>query len=67
MEERMVRCTDRPRLTVRESFETTRLGQHHLISAYARLFPIRRAGVASGPKTQGHADKLVRGGGGEHA
>lgn len=67
MEERMVHCRDRPRLTVRESFETTRLGQQCLISAYARLFPIRRIGVAPGPRSQGHADKLIRRGGGKHA
>ena len=63
----MVRRTDRPRLMVREAFETTRVGQQCLIDAYARLFPIRRVGVASGPKTPGHADRLVRRGGGEHA
>ena len=52
---------------VREAFETTRVGQQCLINAYARLFPIRRAGVASGPKTPGQADRLVRRGGGKHA
>jgi hypothetical protein len=67
MEERMVRRTDRPRLMVREAFETTRLGQQCLIDAYARLFPIRRVGVASGPKTSGQVDGLVRRGGGKHA
>ena len=66
MEERMVRCKDRPRLMVREAFETTRVGQQCLINAYARLFPIRRAGVASGPKTPGQADRLFRRGGGKH-
>jgi len=35
----MVRCTDRPRLEVRVSFEATRLGPQHLIEAYARLAP----------------------------
>jgi len=54
-------------LVVREGFETTRVGQQCLINAYARLFPIRRAGVASGPKTPGQADRLVRRGGGKHA
>ena len=63
----MVRRTDRPRLMVREAFETTRVGQQCLINAYARLFPIRRVGVTSGPKTSEHADRLVRRGGGEHA
>ena len=63
----MVRCGDRPRLTVRESFEVTRVGQQCLISAYARLFPIRREGVKSGSKSQGHANRLVRSGGGKHA
>ena len=67
MEERMVRCKDRPRLMVREGFETTRVGQQCLINAYARLFPIRRAGVASGPKPSEQADRLVRRGGGKHA
>jgi hypothetical protein len=52
---------------VRESFETTRLGQQCLISAYARLFPIRREGVKFGSRIQGHADGLVRRGGGKHA
>src|ERR687890_351344 len=32
MEEQMVRRKDRPRLTVREAFETTRLGQQCLIA-----------------------------------
>jgi hypothetical protein len=67
MEERMVRRTDRPRLVVRESFEATRLGQQCQIDAYARLFPTRRVGVAPGPKTQGHAARLARRGGGKHA
>ena len=63
----MVRRKDRPRLMVREAFETTRLGQQCLIDAYARLFPIRRAGVASEPKIPELADRLVRKGGGKHA
>jgi hypothetical protein len=67
MEERMVRCRDRPRLVVRESFEVTRVGQQCLISAYARLFPIRRESVRPGSESQGHAGRLVRRGGGEHA
>jgi hypothetical protein len=67
MEKRIVRRRDRPRLMVREAFETTRVGQQCLIDAYARLFPIRRAGVASGPKTPGQANRLVRRDGGKHA
>jgi hypothetical protein len=67
MEKRIVRRRDRPRLMVREAFETTRVGQQCLIDAYARLFPIRRVGVASGPKTPGQADRLARRGGGKHA
>jgi hypothetical protein len=63
----MVRRGDRPRLMVREAFEATRVGQQCLINAYARLFPIRRVGVTSGPKISGQADRLVRRGGGEHA
>jgi hypothetical protein len=63
----MVRRRDHPRLMVREAFEATRVGQQCLINAYARLFPIRRARVASGPETSGHADRLVRRGGGKHA
>ena len=35
----MVRCTDRPRLEVRVSFEATRLAPQHLIEAYARSSP----------------------------
>ena len=61
----MIRCRDRPRLVVRKGFETTRVGQQCLINAYARLFPIQRGGVAPGPKTPGHADRLV--GRGRHA
>jgi hypothetical protein len=67
MEERMARCRDRPRLVVRESFEVTRVGPQCLISAYARLFPIRREGVRPGSESQGRADGLVRRGGGKHA
>ena len=63
----MVRRTDRPRLMVREAFETTRLGQQCLINAYARLFPIQRVGVACGPRPPAQADRLVRRGGGKHA
>ena len=42
MEAQMVRRTRRPLLDVRESFETTRLGPHCLINAYARLVPVGR-------------------------
>jgi hypothetical protein len=63
----MVRYRDRPRLTVRDSFETTRVGQQCLINAYARLLPIRREGLASRAKSQGDADRQVRKGGGKHA
>jgi hypothetical protein len=42
MEARMVRRTDRPRLKVRVSFETTRFSQQHLIEVYARLAPTSR-------------------------
>jgi hypothetical protein len=38
----MVRRTDRPRLKVRVSFETTRFSQQHLIEVYARLAPTSR-------------------------
>ena len=42
----MVRRTDHPLLQVRVSFETTRLGQQHLIEAYARLVPtVRRTNL----------------------
>jgi hypothetical protein len=42
MEAPMARREDRPRLTVRVSFETTRLGPPCLIEAYQRLAPIKR-------------------------
>jgi len=45
MEERMIRGQDRLRLEVREAFEPTRLSRQCLISAYARLVPIRRASL----------------------
>jgi hypothetical protein len=45
MEARMVRCTDRPLLRVRVSFETTRFSQQHLIEAYYRLTPTLRRSV----------------------
>lgn len=68
MEEWMVQREDRPRLEVRETFEPTRLSPHCLISAYARLVPIRRASVSKAKPSQGEpADALVRKGGDEHA
>lgn len=64
----MVRREDRPRLEVREAFEPTRLSPQCLISAHARLVPIRRASVSKAkPKQQEQADALVRTGGGRHA
>ncbi len=47
----MARRRDRPRLEVRASFETNRLGLQCLINAYARLVPIRRTGVQAGRST----------------
>ncbi len=68
MEERMARREACPRLEVREAFEPTRLSPHCLISAYARLVPIRRANVSKAkPNQQEPADALVRKGGGKHA
>ena len=65
----MARRGDRPRLEVRESFETSRLGPQCLIEAYARLvpIPIRRTGVRAGRNAQERADTLVRRSGGRHA
>lgn len=64
----MARRKDRPRLEVREAFEPTRLSPQCLISAYARLVPIRRASVSKAkPNQREQADALVRKGGGEHA
>ncbi len=48
MEERMIRGQDRFRLEVRETFEPTRLSPQCLISAYARLVPIRRVNLRKG-------------------
>jgi hypothetical protein len=64
----MVRREDRPRLDVREAFEPTRLSPQCLISAYARLVPVRRASVpmAKG-ESQQPADVPIRRKGGEHA
>lgn len=61
----MVRAKDRPRLELRESFETTRLGPQCLIKAYTRLLPIRR--VKAGDTGQERTDVLPRKKGGEHA
>jgi transcriptional regulator of nitric oxide reductase len=41
----MARRKDHPRLTVRVSFETTRLGPQCLIEAYERLAPAKRRPV----------------------
>ena len=63
----MIRGQDRLRLEVRETFEPTRLSPQCLISAYARLVPIRRTSVRTGRcKKQESADMLVRKGGGKH-
>jgi hypothetical protein len=63
----MVQREDRPRLDVREAFEPTRLSPQCLISAYARLVPVRRTSVRMGRcKSQESADMLVRKGGGKH-
>jgi hypothetical protein len=64
----MVQREDRPRLEVREAFEPTRLSPQCLISAYARLVPIRRASVSRAkPDPRAQADALGRKGGGKHA
>lgn len=64
----MVRREGRSRLDVREAFEPSRLSPQCLISAYARLVPIRRASVnKTEPTQQRQADMLVRKGGGKHA
>jgi hypothetical protein len=68
MEEWMVRRVDRPRLDVREAFEPTRLSRQCLISAYARLAPIRRVSLCKDrSKQQGQGDALIRRGGNKHA
>ena len=61
----MVQAKDHPRLELRESFETTRLGPQCLIKAYAHLIPIRR--VKAGCTEQERADALSRKSGGKHA
>ena len=67
MEERMIRGQDRLRLEVREAFEPTRLSPQCLISAYARLVPIRRASLCKddGRRCE-QADGAVRKVGGKH-
>jgi hypothetical protein len=40
MEAIMVRPADRPLMSVRVSFEVTRLSPQHLVDAYARLVPV---------------------------
>ncbi len=63
----MIRGQDRLRLEVREAFEPTRLSPQCLISAYARLVPIRRASLC---KDDGRhceqADRPIRKVGGKH-
>lgn len=64
----MVRREDRSRMEIREAFEPTWLSPQCLISAYARLVPIRRASVhRTKSNQQEQADMLVRKGGGKHA
>lgn len=64
----MVRREDRSCLDVREAFEPTRLSPQCLISAYARLVPIRRTNVHKTKlNQQQQSDILVRKGGGKHA
>jgi hypothetical protein len=41
----MIQPQDRLRLEVREAFEPTRLSPQCLISAYARLVPVRRVNL----------------------
>jgi hypothetical protein len=67
MEERMIRGQDRLCLQVREAFEPTRLSPQCLISAYARLVPIRRAslGKDDGRRCE-QADRPIRKVGGRH-
>lgn len=64
----MVRREGCSRLDVREAFEPTRFSPQCLISADARLVPIRRASVhKTESNQQQQADMLVRKGGGKHA
>ena len=60
---------DRPELTVRLSFETTRLSTQCLIEAYECLAPSRRRvpRTASSPATLAEEARAERGQGGEHA
>jgi hypothetical protein len=63
----MIRGQDRLRLEVREAFEPTRLSPQCLISAYARLVPIRRASLCKDEARRcEQADGPVRKVGGKH-
>jgi hypothetical protein len=63
----MVRGQDRLRLEVWEAFEPTRLSPQCLISAYARLVPIRRASLCKDEGRRcGQADRPIRKVGGKH-
>jgi hypothetical protein len=48
---------DRPRLTVRVSFETTRLSAQCLVAAYEYLAPSRRRALRTTPSTVPLADE----------
>jgi len=61
----MVQAKDRPRLELRESFETTRLSPQCLIKAYTQLVPIRR--VKAWCSRQEQAGTPARREGGENA
>ena len=60
---------DRPRLTVRVSFETTRFSTRYLIEAYECLAPSRRRPLRPAPSTTARADEVGAGSdqGDEHA
>ena len=60
---------DRPELTVRVSFEATRLSTQCLIEAYERLAPRHRRvpRTASSPATLAEEAPAARGQGGKHA
>jgi hypothetical protein len=62
----MVRREDLPRLDVREAFEPTRLSPQCLIRAYARVVPVRRAGLPKG-ECEEEAGRPARREGGKHA
>ena len=60
---------DRPELTVRVSFETTRLSTQCLIEAYERLAPSQRRALrtASSPTVLAEEAHAKSGQGGKHA